>query len=310
MSDLESESSITASLECPGTFRWAEDKKYVSLPPYPSHAPVDYLNGWGSYLFSRGGASLVHAAKTDPALLDCLSFPVTLVRCMELLGLEPGPSMSVVIIGASRRAEERVARSTRVWDELAHRFPTTRISLYFVGPEMSKTGPISCKIEGAVSRRVTCLGFKGGFLDFARSHPDVVTALDSTIFIAFNGGFGNFAESGNFSLLWSWAADLHNLVTTGGNCFFTCANDYGDVRGEVAVMKLLGGECAGRGIINGECSLAIRTLFLFCIFFILALTRLSSPQPVSPWSQTQILRTSRPRSSARTNLLTVCADQR
>ena len=231
---IDKDELIRSSDECPGTFRWSETKKWPKLPPYP-HSPVEYCKGWGPYLKSRGGNGLLSLAKSDPSILDCLSFPVTLIQALKRLGLTPGPVMRVVILGASRRAEERTARSTQYWDEVAHCFEGSKITLSFVGPEISATGPI------AGSGLVEASSFRGNLRDFRAAHPGLASDTHSTIFVVFNGGFGNFVESHNFSLLWSWLPDLMLLTKIRAPLVFTCANDYADVRGEMEVMhKLLG----------------------------------------------------------------------
>lgn len=88
-------------------------------------------------------------------MLDALSFPVSVLHIMQQLQLqpEPGPAdgggsaaecggespasvLNVVVLGASRRAEQRVLRSTRYFDELSAHFPGTTVKLWLVGPEI------------------------------------------------------------------------------------------------------------------------------------------------------------------------------
>ena len=225
--------------ECPGTFRWTPEKcaTFPLLPSYPS-TPVEYCKGWGAYLHSRGAQDLVNLAKSDPAMLDALSFPVTLLSALKHLKLNPGSWFRVVVLGASRRAEERTARSTTYWEEIAYSFPLSKIKIDFVGPELSKTGPISSRGSGV---GLEMRAHRGTLCDFLDNNPEVTNELASTVFIVFNGGFGNFIESHNFSLLWSWLPDLMVLTKMPVPLIFTCANDYADVRGEVEVMtKLVG----------------------------------------------------------------------
>ena len=93
-------------------------------------------------------------------MLDALSFPVSVLHIMQQLQLQPEPApttatatttgggggggggeaaadvLNVVVLGASRRAEQRVLRSTRYFDELAAHFPGTTVKLWLVGPEI------------------------------------------------------------------------------------------------------------------------------------------------------------------------------
>jgi len=57
----------------------------------------------------------------------------------------------------------------------------------------------------------------------------------NTICAIFNGGFGNFVSSGQEGLLWSWLPDLEYLNGRNFLSLFFCANDYADLKGEVAV---------------------------------------------------------------------------
>jgi len=187
---FDDEAVLEASGECPGTFRWSEKKAFPALPPYPSSPPVEYCRGWAPYLHSRGGSALVRTAQADPALLDCLSFPATLLQAMEKLGLVPGSALRVVVLGASRRAEERTARSTAYWDELAQRFPATEIAVHFVGPEISATGPLrpsGGRGAGAKQQLVAASAFKGTLRDFRAAHPECLTDPDSTLYVTYNG---------------------------------------------------------------------------------------------------------------------------
>lgn len=75
--------------------------------------------------------------------------------------------------------------------------------------------------------------FKGTFINYqARFQPSAV----NTVLVTYNGGFGNFVESGRFDLLVSWHDDLRAIVNSGIPAFFTQANDYADLAGETALM--------------------------------------------------------------------------
>lgn len=238
MNQNATEASILSSRnECPGTFRWPAKKKVPVLPPFPVGRKDDGLRGWGPYLKWRGGSPLVKEVQSDPSLLDAFSFPVTLFSALSSLEMAPGPRLTVVVCGAARRAEERVLRETSLWQEIKHRYDTSHVELWLVGPEMSssETPPLLSQPEGF---KAQC--FKGSVLEWNKQHP--LSDPSSAVFISYNAGFGNFAdpESGRFELLFSWLPSLEVMLNTGCPLVFTCANDYGDVRGEVATMDLLG----------------------------------------------------------------------
>lgn len=164
----------------------------------------------------RGGDAFLKRVADDASLLDALSFPVTILFGMAQLNLVPGSHLNVLALGTSRRAEERVARSSRIWDELSHYFDT-KIDLWLVGPEISGSGVVN------KTAMMTTRVFKGTYLDFAKAHTDVVEN-QSTFHVIFNGGFGNFPESGQYSLLWSWLPDLRSLTASNAPLMFTTAS--------------------------------------------------------------------------------------
>jgi hypothetical protein len=203
------------------------------MPPFPQTKP-NFSGGWGSYLKWRGGNSLVQEVTHDPSILDALSFPVTLLSMLDRLNLVPGSRLAALALGASRRAEERVARSSEMWRELSNHFPNTNIELWLIGPEISSSETLN------KSERMSISLFKGTYVEFAKNNRDVVTDRHNTIHITYNGGFGNFPESMQFDLLSSWLPDLRLLASLRTPLIFTAANDFGDLRGESAVMHLLG----------------------------------------------------------------------
>lgn len=143
------DAEVASSGECPGTFRWAEGKKFPLLPPMLQRrgAALELDRGWGPFLASRGGPQLVRAATQDPSFLDGLSSPVSILHFVQTSGLrppaDPNQEINVVVLGASRRAEERVLRDTEYWDELAVLHPSGRVNVWLVGPEISP-GPTNC----------------------------------------------------------------------------------------------------------------------------------------------------------------------
>ena len=96
-----------------GTFRWAKAKKFVQLPPLPTNGAVEAGKGWRQYLETRAGGkdALVQVAMRDSSLLDCLSFPMTLVFWLRQLNLLPrtseghaGEALNIIVFGATQKA--------------------------------------------------------------------------------------------------------------------------------------------------------------------------------------------------------------
>ena len=78
-----------------GAFRWAASKRLPELPPLADEreaAACVFHRGWPAFLRSRhpgpGGdeacpTSLTSVGKSDPSLLDGLSFPLTVLHAMH-----------------------------------------------------------------------------------------------------------------------------------------------------------------------------------------------------------------------------------
>lgn len=216
-----------------GTFRWRATKKFPPLPPVDNQRRVDLDHGWQGYLASRSDSAhdLVKEATRDPACLDALSFPVTLLHIVELLGLGRDGDVHVVVIGASSKAEQRVWAITDYWSELA--LLRDRIKLYFVGPEVDT--------ECQKSESLRAHHVRATFGEFSRSPMFAACLPTNTVIIGYNTGFGNFVDSGDHRLLLSWLPDLYAIADCGIPAIFTCANDYADMNGEFAVQSQIVG---------------------------------------------------------------------
>eukprot|EP00927_Polykrikos_kofoidii_P065526 TRINITY_DN61267_c0_g1_i1.p1 TRINITY_DN61267_c0_g1~~TRINITY_DN61267_c0_g1_i1.p1 ORF type:complete len:679 (+),score=110.30 TRINITY_DN61267_c0_g1_i1:33-2069(+) len=235
----------------PGTFRWAKTKELVSLPQSRESVCTDALGGqgWGAFLMARGGEALVHTGKTDPSLIDGLSFPLSLAWALkraEVLPFRFGEGkqqveervLNVVILGATSKAEVRLWETTSYWQEFCVMLPATsgrnitaapRVEFHFVGPE----------IDASSDDAVWPMDPPCAKTFFAR-RPELNSA-DRTVCVIYNGGFGNFFDSKRDELLWSWLPDLLFLADSGMLCAFFCANDYADVQGEALVHTELVG---------------------------------------------------------------------
>lgn len=186
---------------------------------------------------------MVSLARSSSALLDGLSFPLSLAWALTNGGVAKLPKNSesmdsargelhIVVLGATARAEVRLWLETQYWQELSHLLADRCTPcLHFVGPEVDlvsgKQGECVHQLAAPCAKR------------FFKDHPEMTP--QNTVCTVYNGGFGNFVASGHDSLLWSWLADLEFLLRQRYLCVFFCANDYADVKGETAVhASLLG----------------------------------------------------------------------
>lgn len=230
-----------------GTFRWLESKRFPPLPAAPRD-PVELRKGWQGYLSSRSDAAhdLVATATRDPSMLDALSFPVTLLYVAELLQLpcfastNQGEAINVLVVGASRKAEQRVYANTDYWSEVAASCPSRRMNLYFIGPEVDED-VTSKRRDTTAPSNMTVDAFHGTFGGFQSSTAFTTCGPANTVIIGYNTGFGSFIDAGSSGgdhrLLVSWLPDLYAIAESGIPAVFTCANDYCDMNGEFAIQS-------------------------------------------------------------------------
>lgn len=228
----------------------------------PAHGSIELQRGWKEYFLSRGrqtdggngvvdrGLQLVKYAHSDMSLVDCLSFPISVAHFLHAgrLGLDwtnPVEKLTIICIGCSEKAEERVLRETNAFLELLYALPCIhQIDVWLVGPEISATcDPLQEHTSSSTSQathRIRFSLFKGGAMDFFRSHPQCLSA--GSLVVGYNCGFGNFENPlpRRYDLFLSWLPDLLFLCSTTLPLVFFCANDYADLRGEAAVMAMLG----------------------------------------------------------------------
>ncbi|KAG9416027.1 hypothetical protein AC1031_000425 [Aphanomyces cochlioides] len=217
-----------------GTFRWTDQKRFPPLPQRTPRRPsVEPLSqGWKGYLEKCHSVNLIPLASQDPSFLDALSFPMTLVYAAMALQLHKAweESVHVLIIGATVKAEQRILRQTRYWDEIAAFFPdVSRINLWFIGPEVSTELDLP-----ATSPRLKVRFVRSTAGEFLAAHSGEFTFKNAVI-IGYNTGFGNFVESSRYDLFWSWLPDLMAIADSGLPGIFACANDYADLNGEFAI---------------------------------------------------------------------------
>jgi hypothetical protein len=219
--------------QCVGTLRWDESSNFPLLPAWPRamRGVADALpTGWRDYLEMRLPPDPSGTIHIEPPMLDGLSYPLTLLHAIRLLGLTP-PShdtLTLLIIGASSKGEARLLRDSNYWAELAHFLPGATLHLIFVGPEIDASGAAP---QPAPSITAECVrGTLGALL---KERPSLSAA--NTMVVGFNTGMGN----GLYPLMQSWLPDLVQILKREMVAVFTCANDYADLKGEVMVWKLL-----------------------------------------------------------------------
>lgn len=218
----------------PGTFRWPGGMPFPMLPPIqlsilPPCAVSD--QGWGVYLRARGGEPLLATARAHAMLLDGLSFPLSLGWVLMSSSVKWSAKKSacvlhVVVLGATSKAEGRIWQQSAYWQELEHVLgDRCSLCFEFVGPEIDDLPDRIHRLEPPCAKQ------------FFSSRSELTPA--NTVCVIYNGGFGNLVASGRDDLLWSWFPDLAFLARSGFLCVFFCANDYADLRGEVAVHTAL-----------------------------------------------------------------------
>jgi len=225
----------------PGTFRWPRNKQLPTLPPLQEGSSLELPSilsdgGWEHYLTARGGEAMVASARAGPALLDGLSFPLSLAwvlstgRAAKWRKEFCSADLHIIVLGATAKAEVRLFLETQYWLEL-ERLLAGRCCprLWFVGPEVDS---VSSSHNSYIHRLSPPCAKR-----FFEARPALTP--ENSVCAVFNGGFGNFVASGQDSLLWSWLPDLWFLSERGFLCAFFCANDYADLRGEVAVHRTL-----------------------------------------------------------------------
>lgn len=253
-----------------GTFRWKASKNLPSLPPIsrlssllePFQLNLD--RGWRGYFYSRGqfssfsgvmsdseeeaGEQLVNYALKNLCLVDCLSFPLSISYALSRCGAFDGSktlskysTINILCTGCAQRAEERILRQTNAFEELLFLLPGfQRINLWLIGPEMSETNS-NFRDFTYNGRKIVSAFFQGNIGQFFRENTSYL--ISNSVVFGFNCGFGNFENPlpRKFDLLLAWIQDLFFLSGTQLPLFFTCANHYADVSGEVSVMyHLLG----------------------------------------------------------------------
>lgn len=240
-----------------GTFRWKRTKKLKSMPPPKlplSNEPLPY-KGWKTYLMERVPVdSFLRSVQEDMSIIDCLSSPLSICHICDRLKLLDRSvvyeSITIICIGCSSKAEERILKETNCWQEMRLYFRNVvKLDLWLVGPEISCTKE-DCTVDNSTSfcsstgQLFSSHLFQGTSVEFFRAYPKYLNrSKNPNIVVGLNCGFGNYENplARRYNLLLQWLSDLYFLSGTNLPVVFTCANDYADLVGEVSVMnKILG----------------------------------------------------------------------
>lgn len=246
-----------------GTFRWRMDQPLPTLPPISELScllepfTLKY-NGWHKYFQSRGqfttltgdsgvedpGDRLVQYAMSNIAIVDCLSFPLSIAKILNESNsvfqannaVGEYQVVNILCMGCSAKAEERILRETPTFGELLYLLPAFQtINLWLIGPEISITRQ-NIKTSTYNNRTLNSNLFHGPISQFFRAHSHLLNS--SSVLFGFNTGFGNFEnpEPRKYDLLLAWLPDLYFLTGTKLPCYFLCANQHADVAGELQIM--------------------------------------------------------------------------
>jgi hypothetical protein len=156
----------------------------------------DLDQGWQGYVQPRFADCVDEKGviNVQPHQLDGLSFPMTLVRLIKLLKMETKERVTIVVMGGSGKAEERIFCETNYFEELSHFFPTVSFRFMFAGPELTserhkKAHKVNDNIRGVFFKQTVGEWIIDNFKSFDNA-KDKLGSVDSTLFIGFNPGFG------------------------------------------------------------------------------------------------------------------------
>ena len=262
-----------------GTLSWSSSTDFSTLPSVPPREPGTAPRGidlrdasdWEDFIQTRWAL----AGKEDeqpvltPHALDGLSFPVTLAWSLQQPGVSEALAAArkktyekrrektttttaatfanlgdetagttpvvVVIAGASSFTEQHLLDRTRYWEEVtvAAPQPAGGIHLAFVGPDVASAHHAQSAQSRRLSPTITASVHRETVRDYTARVPNDVPLM----IVGFNTGMGG----GGGALARGWAPDLvETLRRTDAPAVFTAANDYADLRGELAVFKALG----------------------------------------------------------------------
>jgi hypothetical protein len=248
--DLIGEDQELNNKEYLGTFRW---KRSLKFPALNSDKQFDYFSnliGWGNYLEQRINFEV------EPYIIDALSYPMSIIHAIEnIKGYNPciikpfltrEKTLNLVVMGASSKAELRIAMESNYFDEIYNYLAFTRndsdfkMNLHFVGEEIKMKTSYKSKTNENLSYHF----FEGKTGDFLKLNA-LEFSKSNTLFAGLNCGFG----AGYIKLTTSWVLDLIKLFKFGFLSIFTYTNSWEDMIGEIAIVEKL---LAGKILIHKE----------------------------------------------------------
>ena len=255
-----------------GTFRWPASTVFDPLPAFPAQCPV--LNSFEVYLTMRGKVPAATPQMLD-ALSFPLSLACGMKKLgVHTWAAE---TIHIVVAGASIKTEQRILHETNYWEELGLLLPQKQWVLHFVGPDVRgverkqevfcvcascgkhagkntlprctsckrsaycstacqkahwKVHKKECKQQNVVRLlpNLTAVCAQKGLCEHLSAEG---LTTENTVIYGCNTGCG----SGNLELMRSWASELHGLVTARYLCIMSCANTWGDLRGELLLLE-------------------------------------------------------------------------
>ena len=205
-----------------------------------------------------------------PSTIDGLSYPYSIIQIIKNfinegkisiedifknLDYNTKGNFNIILLGASKRAEERIALESNYFDEIYYVF-LSLIANYYISTKVDKNinsitkeviKKIFCKFKLNIiftgEEIETNTGFKTSenfnlsFFpmkteEFLKSYM-LVFDKENTLLVGMNCGFG----AGYSKLTLSWVKDLNLILKLKYITGFTFTNDYEDFKGEKLIMK-------------------------------------------------------------------------
>lgn len=221
-----------------GTFRWNKSLSFPKLKLPDNVLDYSKLDKWGEYLENRIDFEI------EPYIVDALSYPLSVIYAIETyqknninLNIIKEKVINIILIGTAQKTEGRIALESNYFDEIYYYLASKNsnlkeLNLYFVGEEIKSNSQYTSKLNSNIKYffygRNTGEFLKEKAFDLSKQ---------TTLFFGFNCGFG----AGYIKLSLSWVRDLIKLFRFGYVCIFSYTNDYEDKKGEVAIIKRIGG---------------------------------------------------------------------
>ncbi|CAM9142644.1 unnamed protein product [Discosporangium mesarthrocarpum] len=256
------------------TFSWDKNLVFPKLPPlghlgqpprsvtFTSRRKPDPLmvNGWDFYCSARPG---VEKLLMETHVKEGLSYALTVAHVYSIVRTDQEEKMTnLVLIGASR-CEERIARETEYWEEIAHAFPAQRFKLWLVGEEVTNTSTRSRrkikntkvgmeihfhrgKVLDFFYNNEHFLRFQaeewivlGMFCGFAKEHMEAFTHSEKEPLKTTTMTKKTTSTTHPLPTTWSWLPDMSFLAGAGIKiCFIE--QDMEDLPAMVRVMSVAG----------------------------------------------------------------------